>query len=133
MVLQRASGGNTTFFLGEVSASGWKNYFPIVYLIKEPLTFHILTLLALLSAVWLLVRSLGQRANLLSRFSQAANWVKYHFPEFTMLSFIFLYWLTSLKSNLNIGVRHLLPLFPFTIILVSSMTMKLLKQPYEPF
>ena len=130
MVLQRASGGNTTFFLGEVSASGWKNYFPIVYLIKEPLTFHILTLLALLSAVWLLLRRLGQRANLLSRFSQAANWVKSHFPEFAMLSFIFLYWLTSLKSNLNIGVRHLLPLFPFTIILISSMTMKLLKQPY---
>jgi len=39
MVLQRASGGNTGFFLGEISAAGWKIYFPLVYLLKEPLAF----------------------------------------------------------------------------------------------
>jgi len=46
-----------------------------------------------------------------------------------MLVFIVIYWATSLKSNLNIGVRHLLPVFPFTILLVSNITISWLKSP----
>jgi hypothetical protein len=125
MVLQRAVGGNTTYFMGEVSASGWKNYFPIVYLIKEPLTFHILTLIALLYAAWLIKRQFWVNA-----FSRTKEVIKKHFPEFAMLSFIFLYWMASLKSNLNIGVRHLLPVLPFTMVLASAGAVKLLKQPF---
>lgn len=121
MVFQRATGGNTTYFLGEVSAAGWKNYFPIVYLIKEPLAFHLFTLIALLFVLKQIRKPSWK--NILS-------WLRSHFPEFAMLSFIALYWLTSLKSNLNIGARHLLPLFPFTIILVSPLITKLLKTPY---
>lgn len=109
MVTQRATGGNTTYFLGEVSSAGWKNYFPIVYLLKEPLAFHILTLLALILAIW--------------KFRKFR--VKQHFSIFAMLLFIAIYWTTSLKSNLNIGVRHLLPVFPFTIILVSAAVAKI--------
>jgi 4-amino-4-deoxy-L-arabinose transferase-like glycosyltransferase len=125
LVFQRASSGHTTYFLGEVSAAGWKNYFPIVYLIKEPLTFHILTLIAFLYAAWLIKKPFWQ--NTLERMR---SWIRAHFPEFTMLTFIGIYWLTSLTSNLNIGVRHLLPVFPFTMILVSRMTIDLLKAPF---
>ncbi len=125
LVLQRATGGNTTYFLGEVSAAGWKNYFPIVYLLKEPLTFHILTLIALLYAAWSMEKPFWQ--NTLPRMR---DWAKNHFPEFAMLIFIGLYWITSLISNLNIGVRHLLPVFPFTFVLVSVMTVNLLKEPF---
>ncbi|MFH1181182.1 MAG: glycosyltransferase family 39 protein [bacterium] len=114
MIMQRAVGGNTTYFLGEISREGWKTYFPIVYLIKEPLAFHILTLLALIFAVWQF-----------KRFR-----LRQHFTIFAMLSFVALYWLTSLNSNLNIGVRHLLPVFPFTIILVSAATISWLKPPF---
>ncbi|MDP1629719.1 MAG: glycosyltransferase family 39 protein, partial [bacterium] len=48
MVFQRAAGGNTTYFLGEVSATSWWYYFPAVYLLKETLALHILTLTALI-------------------------------------------------------------------------------------
>jgi len=125
LVLQRAVGGHTTYFLGEVSAAGWKNYFPIVYLIKEPLVFHILTLIALLYAAWLIKRPFW-----INTFPRIKDWIKSHFPEFAMILFIILYWAVSLKSNLNIGVRHLLPVFPFTILLVSAATISWLKQPY---
>jgi hypothetical protein len=110
MILQRASGGNTTYFMGEISAAGWKTYFPIVYLIKEPLSFHILTLIALLYAVWLRKRP--------------------SFFVFSLLVFIGLYWATSLRSNLNIGVRHLLPTFPFIFILTAAGIMNLIKPPF---
>ena len=125
MIFQRAAGGHTTYFLGEVSAAGWKNYFPIVYLIKEPLAFHILTLISLLSVAWLIKKPLW-----INPVSRTKNWLKNHFPEFAMLTFISIYWTTSLASNLNIGVRHLLPVFPFTFVLVSLTITNLLKEPY---
>ena len=124
MVLQRGAGGNTTYFLGEVSAAGWKNYFPVVYLIKEPLAFHILTLIALLYAAFLIKKPFWQETRL-----RISGWIKNHFPEFAMLTFIAIYWLTSLTSNLNIGVRHLLPAFPFTFVLASAGIINLLKKP----
>jgi len=125
LAINRSATGHTTYFLGEISADSWKNYFPIVYLIKEPLTFHILTLIALLYAAWL-IRSQFWR----NFFQRLRNWIGGHFPEFAMLTFIGLYWATSLTSNLNIGVRHLLPVFPFTIILISAMTVLWLKEPF---
>ena len=125
MVFHRAAFGNTTYFLGEVSNLGWKNYFPIVYLIKEPLSFHILTLIALLYAAWKIKKPFWVKP-----FSRAKNWIKDHFPECSMLAFIGLYWVVSLTSNLNIGVRHLLPIFPFTILLVSATAISWLKSPF---
>ena len=124
MVLQRASGGNTTYFLGEVSAVGWKNYFPVVYLIKEPLAFYVLLIIALLYLAWLIKKPFWQKP-----LKRSFNWIRFHFSEFAMLVFIGIYWITSLTSNLNIGVRHLLPVFPFTILLVSGIIIIWLKPP----
>ncbi len=125
MVLQRTSGGNTGYFMGEISAAGWKTYFPAVYLMKEPLPFFVLMALAILSIFWLIKKPFWKNPK-----ERIANWLKAHFPEFAMLLFIGIYWATSLNSNLNIGVRHLLPTFPFAILLVSYMVSNLLKQPY---
>lgn len=126
MVLQRASGGNTTYFIGEVSAAGWKSYFPTVYAIKEPLAFHILTVISLLYIAWLIKKPFWYKSWLRARI-----WLNCHFPEFAMLVFIAIYWTTSITSNLNIGVRHLLPVFPFTILLVSGVTIKWLRYSFS--
>jgi len=116
MIFQRAAGGNTGFFLGEVSAAGWKSYFPVVYFIKEPLSFHILTLITLICLVFLIKKLLWQKPLL----KVISSWTKLHFVELASLIFIAIYWITSLSSTLNIGVRHLLPVFPFTILLISG-------------
>lgn len=124
MVFQRASGGNTTYFWGEVSASGWKTYFPSVYMLKEPISFHILSLIALFYAL-----SIIKRPALLRLTTRLKSWSDKNTAVLAMLLFIFIYWGVSLKSNLNIGVRHLLPVFPFTIILVSGIISKWLNPP----
>ncbi len=124
MVLHRAAFGHTTYFLGEISNLGWRNYFPIVYSIKEPLTFHILTLIALLYSAYLIKKPFWQNS-----FQRFREWITSYFPQFAMLVFIGIYWTSSLTSNLNIGVRHLLPVLPFTFILASSVTVNWLKQP----
>ena len=124
MVFQRAIGGNTTYFLGEVSAAGWPQYFPIVYIIKEPLAFHILTAISLIYLSFLIKESFWKNT-----FQRIFSWLRNHFTEFAMLTFVLLYWIFSITSNLNIGVRHLLPVFPFTFLLVSGLLNLWLKNP----
>lgn len=114
MVLQRAVGGNTTYFLGEINNTGYPFYFPIVYFIKETLTLHILTLTALFFGLW----QFGKK-----RFYQWNNFnilLQQNIAQVLMLSFIALYWYSSLRSILNIGVRHLLPTFAFIFLLVAQ-------------
>lgn len=111
MVVQRAAGGNTTYFLGEVNNSGWWYYFPVVYALKEPLALHIATLIAL---------ALGMRSWFAQRSFKLLTWVRTHIAEATMLTFIAIYWAYSIDSPLNIGVRHVLPTFPFIYLLVSK-------------
>ena len=131
MVGQRAVGGNTTYFLGEVSAEGWRYYFPVVYTLKEPLVWWIFTLIAIFSiAIKFSILPTPPKRLRLRRpgnfqFSKVNGWLKTHFVEFTMLLWLAIYWTTSIKSNLNIGVRHLLPIYPFAIILVSGQLSKI--------
>jgi hypothetical protein len=124
MVFQRAIGGNTTYFLGEVSAAGWPQYFPVVYIIKEPLAFHILTAISLIYLSFLIKEPFWKNT-----FQRIFSWLRNHFTEFAMLTFVLLYWIFSIASNLNIGVRHLLPVFPFTFLLVSGLLNLWLKNP----
>ena len=113
MVIQRSAGGNTTYYLGEVSAAGWRSYFPVAYLLKETFAFHILTLWA----VFLALRGIKNSKE--KRMDAVWNWIRNNFQISASLIFIAIYWAWSVKSPLNIGVRHVLPTFPFIYFLVS--------------
>ncbi|MCK4554782.1 glycosyltransferase family 39 protein, partial [Candidatus Parcubacteria bacterium] len=123
MVFHRAAFGHTTYFMGEVSNLGWKKYFPIVYSIKAPLTFHILSLITIIYILKSIICSKKKCSQ------KIQEWIKTHFNEFAMLTFIAIYWASSLISSLNIGVRHLLPTLPFVFVLIGGAITKLLKQP----
>jgi len=116
MASQRVSGGNTVYFLNEISNLGWWYYFPLIYLLKIPLAFHILTLIALLYVFWIVIIKRPFSQNIFLRITE---WIKNHFTEFSMMVFLVIYWITSITGALNIGVRHILPVFPFTYILVA--------------
>jgi len=113
MVLQRSAGGNTTYFLGEVSASGSHLYFPVVYLLKEPVPILILIFAALGFALYRLGRAIKEKR---LRF---ADYLQTHLAEFTIMLFIVFYGGSSIMSTLNIGLRHLLPIIPLFYILAS--------------
>ncbi len=121
MVVQRAAGGNTNYFLGEISNSGSKIYFPLMYLIKETLTLHILTLIALILAIVAFFKD---------KIFKPLNFRKFlnsHIAEILMLAFIALYWWSSVRSPLNIGVRHILPTFAFVFVIISGLIAHWLK------
>ncbi|OGN28443.1 MAG: hypothetical protein A3H54_03230 [Candidatus Yanofskybacteria bacterium RIFCSPLOWO2_02_FULL_41_13] len=103
-----------SYFLGEVRPHGSYGYFPTVYFLKEPLAWWGLVLIVLIYQIWKLRRPSDKSSNRIRGF------IKYHFEEFAMLLWLLIYWGISINSSLNIGVRHILPTYPFAIILVSG-------------
>lgn len=116
MVIQRSGGGNTGYFLGEVSATGWWYYFPVVFILKEPLPSLILIFLSLILGLWNIIKNFRIRFIL----KNIENYIGTHLSEFSMLAFVIFYWIYSIKSPLNIGVRHIMPTMPFIYILTAS-------------
>ncbi|MFA5355180.1 MAG: glycosyltransferase family 39 protein [Candidatus Paceibacterota bacterium] len=106
MAGQRTIFGNTVYFLGEVSTSAWWYYFPTIFLLKESLPFLLICLTALIGSILLMRRGFSLK-----------QWVKNNFTLFSFIVFIAIYWLAAVLGNLNIGIRHLLPTFPFIFIL----------------
>ena len=104
MVAQRTAGGNTAYFMGEISSKGWWSYFPVLALTKEQLGFYVLALFALFTAL--------------------KNRTKLDFNSLVAIIFIFFYWISSILNPLNIGVRHILPTFPFLYFLVAKIIME---------
>ena len=91
--------GQPAFFWGEYSYVGWWNYFLVAFLIKTPLGS-----LLLIGASLLFYRagnSLGRREAI-----------------FILLPVIVIFVLTS-QSKVNIGLRHILPVYPFLFVLAS--------------
>ncbi len=115
MVLQRSGGGNTIYYLGEVRGSGGYGYFPLLFLLKEPLPTLIIVFAGLAIAVWWTVRREGRGGR--GRWRRILDYIGVNFAEFSMGSFIVFYWTYSIRSTLNIGVRHLIPTIPFIYIL----------------
>ena len=111
MASQRTMWGNNAVFMGEISADSWLYYFPALYLFKTPLALQMLSLM-LLAGIFLKIRKS-------SRKKFFCSWVKNNFIITAFLIWIFIYWAAALAGNLNIGIRHLLPIFPFIYILIT--------------
>jgi Dolichyl-phosphate-mannose-protein mannosyltransferase len=113
----RSQDASVSFFLGKTTATGSYLYFPVLYLCKESLAFHLLTLMALVLGVrracWSLSHGNGPFSHRLRRSIRA------HFVEFSAMIFVLVYWMVAIRSPLNLGVRHLLPTFPFIYLLVA--------------
>ncbi|MBV8361061.1 MAG: glycosyltransferase family 39 protein, partial [Deltaproteobacteria bacterium] len=118
MEAQRSSMSSVSYFWGTTSTTGARLYLPVLYLCKETLPFHLMTLMALLLGVrgrvwWFLSH---RDVPLLDRLRQS---IHANFVEFSALVFVLVYGMLALRSHLNTGIRHMLPMFPFIYLLVA--------------
>lgn len=90
------------FLNGQYSLVGWPTFFLWTFLFKTTMA----TLTASIFASWW-----GMRAIL-----QHPGFRKYIYRGCPLWAFFFTYWLSSLTSHLNIGHRHLLPLYPVIFV-----------------
>ena len=107
MVFVHNMEGHHSFFLGQISSSGgWKLYFPVAVVLKWPL----IVLGMGLWGVAILLRERPWRRELL-----------------LMSIFPVVFFLMAILGRINIGVRHVLPVYPFLLIYAGASAEWLLK------
>ena len=122
MVLQRVDGANTIYFLGHVVPSGGPIYFPLLFLLKEPIPTLIIVIFALLIGAWWAFKKAWAAPRRIIH--NVLEYASSHFANFTMGSLIVLYWGYSMHAPLNIGIRHVIATFPFIYILSAGVWKK---------
>ena len=97
--------GHRAYLLGEVSDSGWWYYFPVIFAVKTPTALLLLLMAVPVGLVLSFRRRPADRLTL------------------TALGLLpLVYFGLSMFSSLNIGLRHLLPVYPFLYVL-SALTL----------
>jgi hypothetical protein len=99
------------FLNGDYSSTGWWYYFPYCFLVKTPLPLLGLVVLGFSSVVAAIVSRKHWR--------RAVLWVWLDRSSFVWI-LILGYGLIALFTNLNIGHRHLLPIYPPLFILAGA-------------
>jgi len=121
-VFQRVGGGNINYFMESVNLNGSPAYFPVVFLIKEPLPTLFFIVFAFFFAFLKITRTTFKSAkHSFKRILESiAHYIRTSTTELAMFLFIFVYSASSILGNLNIGFRHLMPIVPFIFILAAK-------------
>jgi hypothetical protein len=114
MAIQRVGGGNTTFLLGKFTNQSFTEYFPVTYMLKEHLGILVVLVSLILVSIVLLIRAIQHKNLKLDR-----EWLLKYWYEWTVLMMILLYWIVSIRGNLNLGIRHILPAVILTYIILA--------------
>ncbi len=101
---EHAHRGHQAYLLGRLSMHGWWYYFPVAFAVKTPLA----VLLLLAAALLRLVRASPVRFQ-----SLEPGWLAVSVAPVVLM-------ILSMTSPLNIGLRHVLPLYPFLFVAVST-------------
>jgi len=103
--------GFPSFFMGELNEKGdkgWRLYFPVTFIIKTPIP----TLIFLL---------LGTIVLFFKRKSIDECMRKDFVTEFILIFPVIFYFVTAICGNLNIGLRHILQIYPFLFVFIGRL------------
>lgn len=95
----------STYLLGEYRITGWWYFFPLAMLFKTPLA----TLVAAMLALCVAVVSRFDRPS--TRLPRLDRWA-----AICLAAAPVLYGASALSTNLNLGLRHVLPIYPFIFV-----------------
>ncbi len=123
MVLNRVQGGNTTYFLGQVTNQSFMMYFPLSYLIKTPISLLLLAALTLGAGIYRYFQKTPLRI-----WRKFIAYARENFVELSLVLFVGYYSYLSITGNLNLGIRHLFPIIPLIFILVAKETVDWIKE-----
>jgi hypothetical protein len=119
MVFNRVSSGNVTYFNGEVSNQSYHLFFPELFLVKTQIPFLLLGLVAMVTGVL----AFGRRRVRGFWHKLAASW-RDRPLEWTLGSFALFYFLVAVAGNLNLGIRHIMPVYLPIFVLVAIATVR---------
>ena len=120
MVFGRVAGGNVTYFNGAVTNQSFHGYFPEIFAFKTQVALLILLAVAVVVAVWRYLRGRQLYKAVVAHFRE-------HLLEWTLGGFAVFYFMVSVAGNLNLGVRHILPIYLPIFVLVAIATVNRLR------
>ena len=107
--LAKLTEARVAYLLGAVSFGGWTLYFPFTFLAKS--SWALVTAIVASVAVWIhSTRGTGKTAS---------PWSPYDCAP--LLCFIMLFMGFSMMQTLNIGHRHIFPIYPFLFVLLGGL------------
>ena len=95
-----ANARRSSFLMGQYSIDGWSYYFPLAFVFKTPIA----TLLAIGLAIWVAIKRRAAGGDVWTMLCLAVP--------------IFIYRAIAIGGHLNLGVRHLFPIYPFIFLSV---------------
>lgn len=104
------------FLNGEYAVTGWRTFFLWSFLLKTTLALLLATLLTALFAARRMLRSPGAEVRGLL------------YTLCPLLTLFVVYWWSSINIHLNIGHRHILPVYPVLCIFVGALVAWLVRQ-----
>ena len=107
-------GGHPAYLMGAVSEKGWWYYFPVVFALKTPAATLALLAIAVAVGLFALARA-GPRGWSLRRIP--FEWVVVTVPALVYFAF-------AMASQINLGVRHILPIYPFLFVALGAAAMQ---------
>jgi len=102
--------GHQAYILGKYSNFGFWYYFPVAFFVKSTIV-EIIILIILLIFFFKNLISLSKKNGIINFFKYSS----FYYYLLTIPPLIYFLW--SLTSHLNLGVRHILPIYLFIIIL----------------
>ncbi len=125
--------GHDSFLYGQYAKTGWWYYFPAAMLVKTPVPVIIgFFSICAWGIYWLvnhtkeMLKSFKKLANTL--FGRLKKWFGIHSkpkPAIIFIAIPALYMLISMKSSINLGVRHVLVVMPFLYLGIGLLVAKL--------
>ena len=131
-------GRNTAFLMGDYRETGWWYYYYLAYLVKMPIPILVFTVLVGVVAVlalrknWLALRQSERGPPAPSRFTDERDsasqklWRRVRelvWRRFTVIGltiFVLVFWIGGMFTNTNIGLRWMMPTFPFIFLLAAG-------------
>jgi 4-amino-4-deoxy-L-arabinose transferase-like glycosyltransferase len=111
----RSSQLRRAFLNGRYSLTGWPSFFPYTFLVKTPLIVFLVAVLAL--------AAVARKTRLARKGTGAAAWTALApalYRTAPLWVFLAVYWVTAICSHLNIGHRHIMPVYPPLFILAGA-------------
>lgn len=111
----KASNGFAAFLNGKISDKGWRGFFPFVFAAKTPLALVAIIITSLLVAIVSCRRIAGRQR----KSWWAVAWTS-GYELLPLFALCLVYGTAAIYSRLNIGHRHLLPIYPPLFILAGA-------------
>lgn len=105
----------SSFLNGRYGVMGFPEFFPCCFLYKTPVAVFVLMFAALAAHITRRIRQINVE--------QQAGWRLLwsgFYATSPLWSLLFVYWSISILRGINIGIRHILPTFPATFILIGA-------------